>query len=827
MRLIFSLIIILFSVQLSYASTNWYVRDGGGTGTQCTGKINSVYPGTGTAQPCAFNHPAWALGTFGAAGPAPVAGVMVGGDTLSIDGDSDLNPGTQAQYIIGWGMPNTSGGGCTQVYAYTCGMNPIPPGPDSAHETTIIGTGTQKPQLYGTQGIFYILIATPNNPPSSGTLTLVSGHGGGTSPISYSASNQYIYYFTVSGITNSPTVGDTYTNSGSTFTLTAVNISGGSGTFVGTTSAGSPRGPSGTLVVTHGSGDSSISYSNYAFANFTFTVTGVTTPPSVGDEYTTSGVTYDVVATNIKTGSGSLGFNAEENVDMENMELTQQDSCTAIDLTDSGADGFPASCGGTDGSYPYGPWAHFGISLEGNNIVTKNMWIHRIAKDDFWFPGTVGNWSSTNDRFTSSGEALDNGAPYMSFGGNNTMTNDVWAFGGCLEHYPTPNPGNVKDTTNYVHCADQNNSGLGGGFMQQADQGACGNWVVNGTQFLFNLKTNWDFLHCDGSGTVNIYRSRSEGSSGEALKLGVHTVHVEESQLIGNAPVWTTPAFTAIAHNLPIICRGEAITNFYTNNGMSVNFVNSDITGNCTALLLTSSPLDQCTGATINATNTKFIGGYSYGNGDNEQVDLIYFGGTTGNNDGPCGTSTAIPFNERNDSCYSIHPYAGFDCTNGTNTITADPLILGEQTSSLVDLLGPDAYYIGTSLGDLFYLQSSSPLRGQSFTGVTYTNPSGKIDYNGFSPTANPWDIGAIQYNSCIAQTDFCSISGQCCGGNCNSEGFCGSGSCTVNNGACLVGTDCCSGICCANVCESSCSANLQIIDQLTGQCSTVGKVGF
>ena len=149
------------------------------------------------------------------------------------------------------------------------------------------------------------------------------------------------------------------------------------------------------------------------------------------------------------------------------------------------------------------------------------------------------------------------------------MTNDVWAFGGCMQVYPFVDPGNIKNLSNYVNCVDQGGGGLGGGFMQQNDgYGACGNWTIVDSKFLFNLKTNIDFLHCDGTGTFNMYRSISEGSSGEALKLHVLNTNVEESQLISDSEIWSTPQFQAIlapynTSNQPnwfstgfVMCRG-------------------------------------------------------------------------------------------------------------------------------------------------------------------------------------------------------------------------------------------------------------------------------
>lgn len=70
------------------------------------------------------------------------------------------------------------------------------------------------------------------------------------------------YTFTVSGITITPTAGATYTNNGITYTVVATNIVGGAGAIIATGS-GAPD-VSGTLAKAGGTGDSSITYTQYA-----------------------------------------------------------------------------------------------------------------------------------------------------------------------------------------------------------------------------------------------------------------------------------------------------------------------------------------------------------------------------------------------------------------------------------------------------------------------------------------------------------------------------------------------------------------------------------
>src|SRR5215831_7923551 len=56
------------TIFLMLGPTNiWFVRNGGGSPSQCTGKTNADYPGTGTGVDCAYSNPqdAFNAATFG------------------------------------------------------------------------------------------------------------------------------------------------------------------------------------------------------------------------------------------------------------------------------------------------------------------------------------------------------------------------------------------------------------------------------------------------------------------------------------------------------------------------------------------------------------------------------------------------------------------------------------------------------------------------------------------------------------------------------------------------------------------------------------------
>ena len=128
----------------------YYVRPEGGSTEQCTGLVNAPYPGSGTAQPCAWDHPFRALPP---GGPPRISG----GDTLIIASGS---------YAMGLGAPGDDD--CDSDYPWDCHMPPIPSGPDPTHPTRILGTGwdtgcSNPPELWGRERPWHILNLTASD----------------------------------------------------------------------------------------------------------------------------------------------------------------------------------------------------------------------------------------------------------------------------------------------------------------------------------------------------------------------------------------------------------------------------------------------------------------------------------------------------------------------------------------------------------------------------------------------------------------------------------------------------------------------------------------
>ena len=131
-------------------TTTWYVHPDGGSPDQCTGLVNAPYPGSGTDQPCAWDHPFRAL-------PPDGTPRIAGGDTLIIGA---------ASYMMGYGAPGADA--CESDYPWDCYMPPVPSGPDPAHPTRILGEGwdtgcSDPPELWGAERAYMLLNLTDSS----------------------------------------------------------------------------------------------------------------------------------------------------------------------------------------------------------------------------------------------------------------------------------------------------------------------------------------------------------------------------------------------------------------------------------------------------------------------------------------------------------------------------------------------------------------------------------------------------------------------------------------------------------------------------------------
>ena len=136
------------TASLAPAATTYFIRTDGGSFTQCTGKVDVPYPGTGTGVACAWHHPFDALPPNTDINP-PTPARIAGGDTVIIE------PGS---YEMGLNAPGarTSYPGCDPAFSYDCHMQSIPSGPSAAQPTRILGQGwntgcSVQPELWGSE----------------------------------------------------------------------------------------------------------------------------------------------------------------------------------------------------------------------------------------------------------------------------------------------------------------------------------------------------------------------------------------------------------------------------------------------------------------------------------------------------------------------------------------------------------------------------------------------------------------------------------------------------------------------------------------------------
>ncbi len=124
----------------------YYVRTDGGSATECNGKVDAPYPGSGVLQNCAWQSPHDAL-------PTTDTPRISGGDTLIIDA---------GEYQVGWGAPGADGGRCDSSWKYDCHLSAVPSGPSPQQPTRILGKGhdgtcSAPPKLWGNERVPTVL----------------------------------------------------------------------------------------------------------------------------------------------------------------------------------------------------------------------------------------------------------------------------------------------------------------------------------------------------------------------------------------------------------------------------------------------------------------------------------------------------------------------------------------------------------------------------------------------------------------------------------------------------------------------------------------------
>jgi hypothetical protein len=398
-----------------------------------------------------------------------------------------------------------------------------------------------------------------------------------------------------------------------------------------------------------------------------------------------------------------LNLNGSNNVEIQCVEVTDHSSCQ---------DNGPSPCNRS--SYPYGPWSDNGMmASDSSNVLLKNVNIHGFARDGI-NAGRLKDWTLQNVQIVAnsmSGFDGDIGKGVSSDSGTMIFDHVRIEYNGCGETYPGYAPYN---------CYSQSQGGYGDGLGTQQTGG---NWVFTDSLVAHNTSDGIDLLYHDGTGTVTITRTRSEGNAGNQIKSATTTV-ISNSVAIGNCGYFINNPITWQSSTFDH-CRAAGNTlalGFVA--GTSHTITNSTITSNGNDLVISLGT--TCNGTeTLKSLNNVFLAGpYLYGGGDN--AALYYPSGATGNADGPCG---AIKFNDDYSVIYNTKAGAN-DCSGKVHSKCMDPKLTDKMTPA----------YPGNSFNAV--LQSASPAIG---AGLVLSGVS-TLDYSGMDRGTSSWDIGALQF---------------------------------------------------------------------------------
>ncbi len=155
-RLLLPTLVILASAH-SLSATTWYIRADGGDRSQCNGKADAPYLGSGQNQPCALKHPFYLFTTdppINKSADTPTW-IISGGDTVILD-NSEFRIGYKTNDQNGyWNFVGCRGN------PYSCHNPPIPAG-TVGFPTRIVGKNWQsgcaeKAKLTGGIGVTAVL----------------------------------------------------------------------------------------------------------------------------------------------------------------------------------------------------------------------------------------------------------------------------------------------------------------------------------------------------------------------------------------------------------------------------------------------------------------------------------------------------------------------------------------------------------------------------------------------------------------------------------------------------------------------------------------------
>lgn len=468
-----------------------------------------------------------------------------------------------------------------------------------------------------------------------------------------------------------------------------------------------------------------------------------------------------------------LDLRSSSNVQIQCLEITDHSSCM-----DSGPD--PATTCNRD-SYPYGPWAMIGIvAADSQNVLLKNINIHGLRSGVL--AGRLKDWTVENTDIIANsfvGWDGDIGADASSNSGTILFRKSKIKWSGCGETYPG---------LQRHHCYSQDQGGYGDGLGTHKTDG---NWVFDRVDFSHNVSDGLDLLYHTGNGSVIIKHSRFEGNAGNQVKVAANTT-IDNTKMIGNCAYFNGKSFTSktgvggstVSFNNCRAAGNTIAVDFHP--GTQVGIYNSTITGHGDVLVQSGG--SNCTaGEKVVSKNNIYLGGPEFNNGGQDQADLYYAAGASGNGDGPCGS---VSFVSTNDIIWGTKNNSS-KCPGGVSKCV-DPKLVGPIT------YGGDDQDVS--------LQATSP----AIKAAQVMNTISSMDYNLFD-RGSDWDVGSLEYGSvpnpeaevpetvpppAVCGNGIMEAGEQCDGANlagqtCANSGFTSgtlscTSSCTLNTSACV-----------------------------------------
>lgn len=751
-KFILSILLLLLAPALH--ATTWHIRTDGGSATQCTGTTNAAYPGSGSAQACAFNHPFWLLNQ------STWAWNISANDTIQVD---DLGP-----YYIGQG-PNK---GLGVSWPHCVGDNADCDFPPLPNNVAILGKNagacssggqvdySKTTKLVGINGVFHLIYLEAAQSPVLKCLDFTQADtctveaSGGSTIMSTAASGGTATYgwqllSSLAPVLHARTLITGTTNGSGAFNIT--------GNVTGITYS--------QFSVTNSQYVASTTTSTYAWTLVSgfkpvngqlVVITGTTNGGGLLDGTwgisnvtgTTSG-TFDVVADRGGTNFGSHSESAA-GVDQYSGYFTMSGVAGTIGTaSESGLEVPDIHCRSGQN------FAVAGIRVEYlNHQGPTNALLEDIVADGISGQGLIGGHLNTSgtDVFTARRVwVVGNGAAgWDSDGGGcstdcetvGTMNLDhiLAEWNGCVAVKPyTSVPGDAG----FDACVNQSYGGNGDNFVFIAANATLN---VSNSIFRYGAQDCLDGLHLGDDPSkhpsIHLTNSWAEGCEGQTFKLGAYNVTAYNNVSISNCraqyaaytpsnvnPLGPTGWNTFVGIENTCRAGGDEWTIAYY-DGATIDIESNTSVGYGATMYDFS-----CTGTCTTASTFIFRNNLSIGKSDPASgllASAFYF--NTGFNPFAGGASII-----RNNSWYNMRGNPG-TCPEQspyeTNALcNQDPLLVGESD---INAFNP-------------HLTSSSPQIG---AGVTVSGIT--TDYLG-SCRPNPPSIGAYEYvtGGCGSQPGF------------------------------------------------------------------------